>query len=277
MKKVVTIQDISCFGKCSATVALPVISAMGVECAVIPTAVLSTHTGDFTGYTFRDLTDDIPAVTAHWKKEGLRFDGLYTGYLGSPEQAAMIGRFIDEIRPSYIFIDPAMADNGRLYAGFGPEIVGAMKSLCDRADLIVPNLTEATLMLGEEYRAPGTYDKAYIHDLLRRLAEGGAKTAAITGVNVNGAQQGIVAYHRDTGEFEEYFHENLPVSYHGTGDLFAATLIGAIMREKPLAEALRIAATNVLNAIRATMDDPDYRYSVKFELCVPELLAMLGE
>ncbi|MBQ4192645.1 MAG: pyridoxamine kinase [Clostridia bacterium] len=277
MKKVVTIQDISCFGKCSATVALPVISAMGVECAVIPTAVLSTHTGGFKGYTFRDLTDDIPAVTAHWKKEGLRFDGLYTGYLGSPEQAAMIGQFIDEIEPAYVFIDPAMADNGKLYAGFGEEIIGAMKSLCDRADLIVPNLTEATLMLGEEYRAPGTYDEAYIHDILRRLAEGGAKIAAVTGVNYDGARQGIVAYHRETGEFEEYFHENLPVSYHGTGDLFASTLFGAIMREKPLAEALRIAATNVLNAIRATMDDPAYRYSVKFELVVPQLLAMLGE
>ncbi|MBQ4350299.1 MAG: pyridoxamine kinase [Clostridia bacterium] len=277
MKKVVTIQDISCFGKCSATVALPVISAMGVECAVIPTAVLSTHTGGFKGYTFRDLTDDIPAVTAHWKKEGLCFDGLYTGYLGSPEQAAMIGQFIDEIEPAYVFIDPAMADNGKLYAGFGEEIIGAMKSLCDRADLIVPNLTEATLMLGEEYRASGTYDEAYIHDILRRLAEGGAKIAAVTGVNYDGARQGIVAYHRETGEFEEYFHENLPVSYHGTGDLFASTLFGAIMREKPLAEALRIAATNVLNAIRATMDDPAYRYSVKFELVVPQLLAMLGE
>ena len=277
MKKVVTIQDISCFGNCSATVALPIISAMGVECAVIPTAVLSTHTGGFKGYTFRDLTDDIPAVTAHWKKEGLRFDGLYTGYLGSPEQAAMIGQFIDEIEPAYVFIDPAMADNGKLYAGFGEEIIGAMKSLCDRADLIVPNLTEATLMLGEKYRAPGTYDEAYIHDILRRLAEGGAKIATITGVNYDGARQGIVAYHRETGEFEEYFHENLPVSYHGTGDLFASTLFGAIMREKPLAEALRIAATNVLNAIRATMDDPAYRYSVKFELVVPQLLAMLGE
>ena len=277
MKKVVTIQDISCFGKCSATVALPIISAMGVECALIPTAVLSTHTGGFKGYTFRDLTDDIPAVTAHWKKEGLRFDGLYTGYLGSPEQAAMIGQFIDDIEPAYVFIDPAMADNGKLYAGFGEEIIGAMKSLCDRADLIVPNLTEATLMLGEEYRAPGTYDEAYIHDILRRLAEGGAKIAAVTGVNYDGARQGIVAYHRETGEFEEYFHENLPVSYHGTGDLFASTLFGAIMREKPLAEALRIAATNVLNAIRATMDDPAYKYSVKFELVVPQLLAMLGE
>lgn len=277
MKKVVTIQDISCFGKCSATVALPVISAMGVECAVIPTAVLSTHTGGFSGYTFRDLTEDIPAVTAHWKKEGLRFDGLYTGYLASPEQAAMIGRFIDEIGPAFVFIDPAMADNGKLYAGFGPEIVGAMKSLCDRADLIVPNMTEAALMLGEEYRAPETYDEAFVKDLLVRLAEGGAKTAAVTGVNYDGQKQGIVAYHRETGEFEEYFHENLPVSYHGTGDLFASTLFGALMREIPLGDALRIAAANVLNAIRATMDDPEYRYSVKFELCVPELIRLLEE
>ena len=277
MKKVVTIQDVSCFGKCSATVALPIISAMGVECAVIPTAVLSTHTAGFTGYTFRDLTADIPAIAAHWKKEGLTFDGLYTGYLGSPEQAAMIGDFIDLIHPAYIFIDPAMADNGKLYPGFGPEIVGAMKALCDRADLIVPNITEATLMLGEEYKEPGTYDEAYIRSILVRLTEGGAKTAAITGVRYNDRQQGIVAYSRETGTFTEYFHEHLPVAFHGTGDLYASAMFAALIRGKSLFDSMRIASTNVLNAIRATMDDENYRYSVKFELCIPELIKMIEE
>ena len=279
MKKVVTVQDVSCFGKCSATVALPVISAMGVECAVIPTAVLSTHTAGFPGFTFRDLTEDIPAITAHWKKVGLTFDGLYTGYLGSPEQAAMIGDFCDTIRPGYFFADPAMADNGKLYAGFGPEIVPAMKRLCDRADLIVPNLTEASFMLGAEYKEPGTYEADHIHALLRALTENGTKISAITGVRYasDPDRQGIVAYSRETGEFTEYFHENLPVSFHGTGDLYASTMFGALMRGKSLRDSMRIAATNVLNSIRATMDDENYRYSVKFELCIPELIKMLEE
>ena len=277
MKKVVTIQDISCYGKCSTTVALPVISAMGVECAVIPTAVLSTHTAGFKGFTFRDLTEDIPAVTEHWKREGITFDGLYTGYLGSPEQAAMIEDFIDKIKPRFVFVDPAMADNGKLYTGFGPEIVAAMKHLCDRADIIVPNITEAALMLGAEYRQPGTYDEAYIRDLLVRLTKNGAKTAAITGVRYKDRpdEQGIVAYTRETGTFTEYFHENLPVSFHGTGDLYAAVMFAALILGKPLKDAMRIAAENVLNAIRATVDDPDYRYSVKFELCIPALIRML--
>ena len=279
MKKVVTIQDISCFGKCSVTVALPVISAMGVECAVIPTAVLSTHTAGFKGFTFRDLTEDIPAVTAHWKKEGLTFDGLYTGYLGSPEQAAMIESFIDEIGPAMVFADPAMADNGKLYTGFGPEIVDAMKHLCGRADVIVPNITEASLMLGAEYREPGTYDEAYIKRLLAGLCEIGAKTAAVTGVRYESRpnEQGIIALRRETGEFTEYFHENIPVSFHGTGDLFAAVMFAALIRGKALRDAMRIAAENVLNSIRATMGDPDYWYSVKFEQCIPELIRMTEE
>ena len=279
MKKVVTIQDISCFGKCSTTVALPVISAMGVECAVIPTAVLSTHTAGFHGFTFRDLTEDIPAVTDHWKREGLTFDGLYTGYLGSPEQAAMIEDFIDKIGPRCVFVDPAMADNGKLYTGFGPEIVDAMRHLCGRADVIVPNITEAALMMGAEYQEPGSYDGAYIRDLLIRLAENGAKTAAITGVRLKDrpGEQGIMAYSRESGQFTEYFHEHLPVSFHGTGDLYAAVMFAALILGKPLKDSMRIAASNVLNSIRATMDDPDYRYSVKFELCIPELIRMLED
>ena len=167
MKRAVTIQDISCFGKCSITVALPIISAMGVECAIVPTAVLSTHTGGFKGWTFRDLADDIPAIFTHWKQEGIAFDGVYTGYLGSPEQAQMIEDFVDGFKPPLVFVDPVMGDNGKLYSGFDDKIVTAMKHLCSKADIIVPNMTEASLMLGEEFKAPGEYDEAYIRQLLK--------------------------------------------------------------------------------------------------------------
>ncbi|MBO4933545.1 MAG: pyridoxamine kinase [Clostridia bacterium] len=275
MKRAVTIQDISCFGKCSITVALPMISAMGIECAVIPTAVLSTHTGGFTGYTFRDLSSDIPEITAHWKKENLAFDGLYTGYLGSPEQAAMIEQFIDDFNPPLVFVDPVMGDAGQLYAGFDDRIVTAMKHLCGKADIIVPNLTEATLMLGEEFRRPGEYDESFIHDLLKRLADLGAKTTALTGVNYDGKTQGVVGYDSTTGEFTEYFAENLPIQCHGTGDVFSSAMFGALLRGKTLGESMKIAVENTVNCIRHSMGDTNHWYGVKFEECIPDLIKML--
>ncbi|MBR5312471.1 MAG: pyridoxamine kinase [Clostridia bacterium] len=275
MKRAVTIQDISCFGKCSITVALPLISAMGIECAVIPTAVLSTHTGGFTGFTFRDLSEDIPAITEHWKKEKLVFDGLYTGYLGSPEQAAMIEQFIDDFTPPLVFVDPVMGDSGRLYTGFDDRIVTAMKHLCGKADIIVPNLTEASFMLGDEYRRPGEYDEAYIHDVLVRLSALGAKMTALTGVNYDGKRQGVVGYDRTTGKFTEYFTENLPVQCHGTGDVFSSTMFGALLRGKSLEESMKIAVDNTVNCIRHSMGDENHWYGVKFEECIPDLIKML--
>ena len=275
MKRAVTIQDISCFGKCSITVALPLISAMGIECAVIPTAVLSTHTGGFTGFTFRDLSSDIPEITAHWKKEKLVFDGLYTGYLGSPEQAAMIEQFIDDFAPPLVFVDPVMGDAGKLYTGFDHRIVTAMKHLCSRADIIVPNITEATLMLGEEFVRPGEYDETYIKDLLVRLSGLGAKMTALTGVNYDGKSQGVVGYDSATGEFTEYFAENLPVQCHGTGDVFSSTMFGALLRSKTLEESMKIAVDNTVNCIRHSMNDTNHWYGVKFEECIPDLIQML--
>ncbi len=275
MKRAVTIQDISCFGKCSITVALPIISAMGVECAVIPTAVLSTHTGGFTGWTFRDLSDDLPAITAHWKKENLTFDGLYTGYLGSPEQAAMIEGFIDAFAPPLVFVDPVMGDGGRLYAGFDHHIVGAMKRLCGKADIIVPNLTEATLMLGEDFVHSGEYDETYIRELLVRLSALGAKMTAVTGVNYNGTEQGVVGYDSRTGTFTEYFAENLPIQCHGTGDVFSSTMFGALLLGKSLETAMKIAVDNTVNCIRHTIGDRNSWYGVKFEECIPDLLRNL--
>ncbi|MBQ8332189.1 MAG: pyridoxamine kinase [Clostridia bacterium] len=275
MKRAVTIQDISCFGKCSITVALPVISAMGVECAIIPTAVLSTHTGGFKGWTFRDLADDIPAVCEHWKREGLAFDGVYTGYLGSPEQAKMIEDFVDAFKPPLVFVDPVMADNGVLYAGFDEKIVHAMKHLCAKADIIVPNLTEAAFMLGEEFRRPSEYDEAYIRELLKRLTGLGAKTAAVTGVRYDDEQQGVVGYNSETGEYTEYFAPHLPLSCHGTGDVFSSTMFAAMLRGKTLYESMKIAVENTCNCIKATMGDEKHWYGVKFEQCIPDLIKML--
>lgn len=277
MKKAVTIQDVSCFGKCSITVALPIISAMGVECAIIPTAVLSTHTGGFKGFTFRDLSEDIPKISDHWKKENLSFDGVYTGYLGSPEQAEMINDFIDTFSPPLVFVDPAMADNGKLYTGFTHDIVDAMAKLCARADMIVPNLTEATLMLGEEWRKPGEYDEEYIRGILRKLTDMGAKQATLTGVIYDGAHQGAVAYNSLTGEYSEYFSDNLPRSYHGTGDVFSSAMFGAMMRGKSVADSLKIAVEYTVDCMKHTAGDKDYWYGVKFEECIPGLISLIGD
>ena len=150
MKRIVTIQDISCFGKCSITVALPLISSMGVECAIIPTSILSTHTGGFEGFTFRDLSDDISKIAEHWKKYNIEFDAIYTGYLGSVEQINSVIDFIGDFKKenTIVFVDPAMADKGKLYTGFDSDFPSHMARLCAKADIIVPNITEASFMLG---------------------------------------------------------------------------------------------------------------------------------
>lgn len=270
-KNVVTIQDISCFGKCSITVALPTISAMGLSCAVIPTAVLSTHTGGFKDFTFRDLTDDIPLVADHWTKEGLSFDGIYTGYLGSRKQIGLIIDFIRSFRgEGLVFVDPAMADRGKLYTGFDMDFVASMRELCGEADIIVPNLTEASMMLGVEYIEKG-YDEEYIHDMLKKLCAFGCRKALLTGVSFDPEHQGTVSYDSETGEFESYFAENLPVQSHGTGDVFASSFFGALMLGHKMRDAMKIAVDFTVASIKATIGDEDHWYGVKFEKCLPAL------
>ena len=211
MKRIVSIQDISCLGKCSLTVALPIISAMGVETCVVPTAVLSTHTGGFSGFTFHDLTQEVAPIAAHWKKEGITFDAIYTGYLGSFEQIQLVSDFFDQFggENTLIYADPAMADNGVLYTGFTPEFAKEMGKLCGKADVIVPNLTEAAFMLGEEYVGEN-YDEDYIKGLLQRLTGLGCKTAVLTGVSFEKGKIGAMAYDSATGTYASYFNEELP-------------------------------------------------------------------
>lgn len=269
--RVLTVQDISCFGKCSLTVALPVISAMGVETCIIPTAILSTHTGGFTGYTWRDLTDDIPKISDHWKTLGLKFNSIYTGYLGSETQINMVGDLFDRFGDGAIkFIDPVMADNGKLYTGFTEEFAAKMAKLCGKADIIVPNLTEACFMLGIKY--PGyDYDEDYIKDVLVKLTKLGCRTAALTGVVLDPTKQGVMAYDSVTGEFCSYYRENLDVKFHGTGDVYASTMCGALALGKGLRDAIAIAVDYTVECIKRSMGDDEHKYGVRFEECIPYL------
>lgn len=273
MKRVVTIQDVSCLGKCSATVALPLISVLGAECSVIPTAVLSTHTM-FQGFTFRDLTSDIPAIMEHWKKENFRFDAIYTGYLGSFEQLQLVSEFIDTFKTdsTAVIIDPVMADNGKLYPGFTPEFALAMGKLCGKADVIVPNLTEAAYMLGEPYCGSG-YDEEWVKNLLKRLAGLGAKNVVLTGISLEPEKLGFMGYNSEKDEFFSYFHRRLNASFHGTGDIFASTATGAYVQGRSLAESLQIAADYTVECMDITLKDPDHvNYAVEFEKAIPYLV-----
>ncbi len=276
-KRIVTIQDISCFGKCSLTVALPIISAMGIECAVIPTAVLSTHTGGFSNFTFCDLTEEIPKVQSHWQNLNLKFDCIYTGYLGSSKQLDYVSDFFSAFKTenNMILVDPVMADNGKLYGNFDMEFVKGMAKLCAKADIIVPNLTEAAFMLNEDFMPPAGYDETYIKETLKKLCGLGCKTAVLTGVCYDISKQGAVAYNSETNEFSSYFRENIPASYHGTGDVFSSSLTGALTLGKDMGSSLKIAADYTVECIKATIGDEKHFYGVKFENEISYLLNSL--
>lgn len=277
MKRIVTVQDISCIGKCSLTVALPIISAMGVEAAVLPTAVLSTHTA-FKGFTFRDLTSDIRPIADHWKNENIDFDAVYTGYLGSFEQLKLVSDFIDDFstEENLIIIDPVMGDFGKLYPGFTQEFADKMADLCGKADIIVPNMTEASFMLGIEYTEH--YDEAYVKDILRKLCENGAKKAVLTGINYVEGQIGVMCYDSQTNAYSTYFREKVNASYHGTGDVFASTLTGALVKGFSFEESLKIAVDYTVECIRATNEDKNsHWYGVNFEETIPYLINRISK
>ena len=273
-KRVVAIHDISCFGRCSLTVALPIISATGVECSVIPTAVLSTHTGGFTGYTYRDLTDDMTPIVDHWESLGLEFDAIYTGFLGSFGQIDIVIDILDRLREkgTLVVVDPVMADNGSLYSIFPDNFPDGMRRLCAKADLILPNITEAVLMLGEEYR-DGPYDREYIEDLLRKLGTIGAKKVILTGVYFTKEKLGAAAYDVETGKVSYSFHDTIPGYYHGTGDVFGSATVASLMNGLSLSRANEIAVNYTAKSIQRTRDaSTDIRFGVNFEAGIPQLI-----
>lgn len=278
MKRIVTIQDISGIGKCSLTVALPIISAMGIETSVLPTAVLSTHTA-FEGFTFRDLTEDIEPILSHWKKLDLHFDAIYTGYLGSQKQIELMSTMFDAYRQSgsLIFVDPCMADNGKLYPGFTKEFTIEMAKLCGKADIIVPNMTEACYLLDIPYQE-NEYDEAYVKKLLKGLAAKGTRKVAIKGITCKENKIGIMAYDAQTDSFSSYYHQRLPQNFHGTGDIFASVCVGAMMKGMVFSQALQLAADFVVESIKKTLADKEANwYGVNFEEAFPYLLKRLEE
>ena len=257
--RVLAINDLSCVGKCSLTVALPIISACGVTCDVLPTAVLSTHTGGFEGFTFRDLTKDFSDILAHWKSLGLTFDVLYSGYLGSIEQIELVARLKAKFLSNngLFIVDPVMGDSGKLYKGFTPSFVEKMKTLCRQADYILPNHTEACALAGVSY--PLTRGDELIQ-ALRELC----KRPIVTGVL---EENGIAVYYADeTGATQKYLSENVQGFFHGAGDVFAAAFVGALAREKNEETAIRLAADFAHDCIRRSASEvPDKRYGLNFE------------
>ena len=269
MKRIITIQDVSCVGKCSLTVALPIISAAGVEAGVLPTAVLSTHTA-FPKFTFCDLTDEIEKISDTFTELNIDFDAIYTGYLGSFRQLELVNDFITAHKKekTAVVIDPAMADNGKLYYGFTEEFAKEMAKLTGRADLVIPNMTEASFMLGIPYRED--YDEAYVKEVLRGLTGLGAKCAALTGISLEEGKIGVYAYDSVTDSFFSYYNEKLPASFHGTGDIFASATLGAYMRGLSVNDSLALAVDYTLECMKCTMRDSEARfYGVNFEQALP--------
>lgn len=276
-KRVAAIHDISGIGKCSLTAAIPIISAAGHEAAAMPTAVLSTHTGDISGFTYRDLTDDLVPFARHWKSLGVSFDGIYSGYLGSVRQVDIVCNFIDEFRgkDTVVIVDPAMADGGKMYTNFDEAFAREMSLLCKKADIIVPNITEAAFLLGEEYVEP-PYSKEYIEDIMRRLLELGPQMVVLTGVTFSDDKIGCGVCCRNGDIFYD-FSENYPGTYYGTGDIFASALTGAYLKGKNIFESAEIALNFTCAAIKRTYEaQTDTRLGVNFEPGLYDYIKNLG-
>ncbi len=271
-KKILTIQDISCVGQCSMTVALPIISACGVETCVLPSAVLSTHTGGFGPTTFRDLTEDMPAIEERWIQAGIQFDAVYTGYLGSAKQIDYVANIFKTVGGKAIkVVDPAMADHGKLYTGFDGAFVETMKTLCCKADYVLPNMTEACLLTGTDFKTQ--YDRAYVDMLLEKLTALGCKNVIFTGISYEEGKTGIVVL--ENGVYSYYAHDRLPNSCHGTGDIFASAFVGSLMHGKTACEAAKIAADFALACIRETAKHENHWYGAAFEPVLGQLIQAL--
>ena len=262
-KKILTIQDISCYGQCSITVALPILSAFGFETAILPSAILSTHTSGFKNFTVHDLSDEIPLIVNHWKNEGIKYDVLYSAYLGEIRHIDLVL----EIKKSLLkdnalfLVDPVMGDNGKLYPAFNNDYVVNMRRLVKEADIIIPNLTEACFLVGEPYLEQ--YDEAYILNILNKLHDLGSKDVVLTGVSYRDGYIGIASLIK--GEYHYYEHKKIAKSYHGTGDVYTSSFLGAYLKNHDILKSIELAAEFVVASISNTLDDPNHDYGVKFE------------
>lgn len=275
LKRIAAIHDLSGLGKCSLTVALPVISATGVECACIPTAVLSTHTGEFTGWTFRDLSDELLPTARHWQREGANFDGVYSGYLASPEQVALLSQVLDLLvgDNTLVIVDPVMADNGSYYSKIDDRMCGAFRSLIARADVITPNVTEAALLTGMAYE-PGLHSGEYLQALFDLLGALGPGIATITGVRPEPGRIGNMACDYRTGNVCACMRPVHPGVFYGTGDIFASSLAALLVRGASLPQALETATMLTDESIaRSLKRDTPRRFGVDFEGALPQYVS----
>ena len=274
-KKVLAINDISCVGRCSLTVALPIISATGVECSVLPTSILSTHTGGFTNFTFFDFTDQMMPIANHWKSLGLKFDAIYTGFLGSKEQIDVVCSISNDFKSenNLLIVDPAMADNGKMYAIFDMEFAKEMRKLCNMADIIIPNITEACFLTGVEYeQAP--HSEEFINKLIDKLGDLDIKSLILTGVSYDNEFVGAISYDYITKKKDYYKRKIVPEYFHGTGDCFASAFVAAITKGMSLDRASKIAVDFTVESILETIKYPniDKKHGVCFEEALPKLI-----
>ena len=269
-KRILTIQDISCVGQCSLTVALPIISACGIETAILPTAVLSTHTAGFKGFTVLPLTDEFPKIAEHWKKENIAFDCVYTGYI-LKDQMQIVDKIIKEFNKGLKIIDPVMADNGEFYYGFDENFAAEMANLCVEADVILPNLTEAAFLLGEKPVLCG-YDEAYVERLLKRLYNNlKVKEIVLTGVSYDKDKLGVAVFDGETVKY--YFSERIKRNFHGTGDIYSSAFTGALLSGLSVFDSAKIAVDFTVDSMKRTLDfAEEHGYGVFFEQALPGLI-----
>ncbi len=261
-KKIVTIQDISCYGQCSITVALPILSAYGIETAILPSAILSTHTSGFKDFTVLDLTEEMPKIIQHWIKENILFDAIYTGYIGDVRQFDLILECKEKLLngTGLFIVDPAMADNGKLYPALDMKIVEGMKKIVSVSDYCIPNITEACLLTDTPYKS--NFTEKEIENLLKKLYAMGSKHIILTGYQVEN-KIGAIAY--DGKDKIIVLKEKQLTSYHGTGDIFSSVIVANILNHKDLKENLNDATEFIIQCIKKTISDSTHSYGVKFE------------
>lgn len=271
--RVAAVHDLSCFGRCSLTVIIPTLSCMGVQVCPLPTAVLSSHLGGFTDLAFCDFTEHMPAFFQHWKKEGITFDCIYSGFIASEEQMDVVHHFIDAFSENapLVVIDPVMGDNGKLYSTYTPKMQEQMKTLIQKANVITPNYTEACFLLGETYQGTGC-EKDQIKDWLMRLADFGPDIVVMTGIPFNKEKILNIGYDRNQDAFWEVTNDYIPAHYPGTGDIFASVLVGGLLKGEKLPVAMKRAANFVALAIKATFEaGTSPREGVMLEMVLPSL------
>ena len=268
-KRILTVQDVSCVGKCSMSIALPILTACGHEVCILPTAVLSTHTGFPSRPCVQHMDAFLLGVFDHWTREGVQFDLILTGYLGSVQAVDSVLKICDQMLApgGELIVDPAMADHGKLYSGLDAAYAEAIKRLCAEADIIIPNITEAAILSQMPYREP---EETYVSELLEKLP---CRNVVLTGVGYDPLETGAEIL--EQGVRTGYRHRRFEKNYHGTGDLFAACFAGARACGKDISKSTEIAAEFTALSIEKTWNDPKGSYGVKFEPLLWRLHDML--